>query len=357
MQKKGYLVRVVVVGILIALQVIVSRFLSIQTPFLKIGFGFLPMAVAAILYGPVYAGVAWGLSDFIGATLFPFGPYFFGFTASAILNGVIFGVFIYKNHTKVWRIAAAIAISSAIVSLGLDTVWLTTLYATPFEIVIGERLLRCAVMVPVEFILIFLAGNRFSSFFYRNSTPALQKGRLRREAAFYYNGDFLKERRQISEKIVSQLTGLSEYKTAKTVFCYVGKPTEIDTTIFIERAFGDGKTVAVPLCEDKMSMTARVIGSFDQLTEGRFGVREPKFDRPVVPKEQIDFAVIPSLYGDALGHRVGFGGGYYDRYLEKSGMRKVILCPDAMFKRRLPVFPFDLKADMVVSENNIRRAR
>lgn len=342
---------------MIALQVIISRFLSIQTELLKIGFGFLPMAIVAMLYGPVYSGIAWGLSDFIGAILFPFGPYFFGFTFSAILNGVIFGLFLYKNHTKIWRIVAAILISSVVVSLGLDTIWLMTLYGTPFEAVIIQRLIKCAIMIPIEFILIFLAGNRFSSFIYRNSTPALQKQQLRRRAASYYNGDFLKERNRISEAIAAQLESLPEYGSAKTIFCYVGKPTEIDTSIIIEQALGDGKAVSVPLCEDKSNMTARSIDSLDQLREGHFGVQEPGRDRPIVSKEEIDLAIIPSLYCDFSGRRVGFGGGYYDRYMEKTAMKKAILCPASMLEKRIPAFPFDIRADVVVSENGISRVK
>lgn len=63
------------VAALIAIEIVLSRFCSIATPIVKIGFGFVPVAVCAMLYGPVWAGAAGGLGDFIGAILFPIGGY------------------------------------------------------------------------------------------------------------------------------------------------------------------------------------------------------------------------------------------------------------------------------------------
>lgn len=80
MYKKVNIKILVSVSALIALEVILSRFLSIATPVVKIGFGFVPIAVCAMLYGPIWAGAAGALADFLGATLFPIGAYFPGFT-------------------------------------------------------------------------------------------------------------------------------------------------------------------------------------------------------------------------------------------------------------------------------------
>ena len=72
------------VAALIAIEIVLSRFCSIATPIVKIGFGFVPIAVCGMLYGPVWAGVAGGAADLLGAVLFPIGAYFPGFTLSAV---------------------------------------------------------------------------------------------------------------------------------------------------------------------------------------------------------------------------------------------------------------------------------
>ena len=79
-------------AMLIAVEVVLNRFLSINTMGLKIGFSFVPIVIAAMLFGGVRAGIIYALADLIGALLFPIGPYFPGFTVSAFLMGLIYGL-------------------------------------------------------------------------------------------------------------------------------------------------------------------------------------------------------------------------------------------------------------------------
>jgi ECF transporter S component (folate family) len=144
------------VSLLIALEIVLSRFLSIATPIVKIGFGFVPIAVCAMLYGPVLAGAAGGLADFIGAILFPIGPYFPGFTLSAALTGAVFGVFLYRRENK-WRyLAAAVCINCLVISLGLSTFWIHALYGTPLDKLIPARALQNLIMIPIQFTVLRL---------------------------------------------------------------------------------------------------------------------------------------------------------------------------------------------------------
>ncbi len=336
---------------MIALQIVLSRFLSITTPLIKMGFGFLPIAIVAMLYGPVYSGVAWGISDLIGALMFPVGPFFYGFTISAAINGLIYGLYIYKNHSKIWRIVAAVLTASVLVSLGVDTVWLTMLTGNPPMTVFLSRLLKTGIMAPVQIVTITLIGKRFQEFIYRNSTLALEKGKLRNRALGYFSGAFRNDRVSISESVAKNLFALPDYQKAKTIFCYVGKETEVDTARIIERALSDQKRVAIPLCAAKGIMTAREIKSLDGLEKGKFGVLEPPVDAPLVLPEEIDIALIPALISDAKGRRIGYGGGYYDRYLEKqAGIEKLVLCPSAMVEEKVPSAGFDLRADILITE-------
>ena len=90
-------------GLLIALQVILTRFMSIHTPIVRIGFGFLPLAMTSILYGPWVGGITAVIADLIGFTLFPTGTYFPGFTLTAFLTGFTYGILFHnkpKSHKR-----------------------------------------------------------------------------------------------------------------------------------------------------------------------------------------------------------------------------------------------------------------
>ena len=347
--------RLTVTGMMIALEIVLSRYASISFPTFKIGFYFLPMTIVAILYGPIYSSIAWGLTDIIGAMLFPTGSFFFGFTISAVLNGLIFGIFLYKNHTKIQRVLLAVGIASTLISVGCDTVWLIMYFAIisvnklPIAI-LTDRIIRSAVMIPVEVVTIAATGKLLSDFLYRNSTVYYEKKELRREAQSYYKGEFAKERDSISDNILEQLIELDDYKSAEKIFCYIGRDNEVNTSKIIARALSDGKTVAVPLCSQKGVMTARVISDLNDLTIGKFGILEPNEESSIIPRDDIQLAVIPTLLSDKKGRRVGFGGGYYDRYLFKSQMVKIILCPAKMVKNKLPSTSFDVRGDLVLYE-------
>ena len=144
------------VALLIAVEVVLSRFCSIQTPLVKIGFGFVPIAVCGMLFGPVWAGVAGGVADLIGATLFPFGAYFPGFTVSAALTGVIFGLCLHGRRTDWRHVAAAALANGLLVSVGLNAVWLNILYGNPYTVILPARVAQNCLLVPVQFAVIRL---------------------------------------------------------------------------------------------------------------------------------------------------------------------------------------------------------
>jgi len=85
---------------LLVLLIVLSRFLSIETQFLVLGFSFILIMLSAVWLGPKYSLVIAGLGDLIGAILFPFGAYFPGFTLSAIISGFIYGIFLYDKNNN-----------------------------------------------------------------------------------------------------------------------------------------------------------------------------------------------------------------------------------------------------------------
>lgn len=146
---------VVTLGLLTALGIVLSRFCSISTWNLKIGFSFVPVAMAAVLYGPLAAGTVAALGDFLGATLFPIGPYFPGFTLTAFLIGAVLGLFLHKKQTAP-RILGAVAVNQLVLSLFLNTLWISILYSSPYGPLFLTRIGQSAVLAPIQFVVIGL---------------------------------------------------------------------------------------------------------------------------------------------------------------------------------------------------------
>lgn len=141
------------VSMLTAVEVVLSRFCSVSTQFGKLGFSFAPLAVCGMLFGPWWGCLAGGLSDVIGAVLFPIGPYFPGFTVSNALTGLVFGLFLPRHGG--WRgIIPAAAVNNLVISLLLSTWWLHLLYGSPYLGLLPQRLVQAAVMTVLECVVI-----------------------------------------------------------------------------------------------------------------------------------------------------------------------------------------------------------
>lgn len=159
--KKSNARMVAYLGVLTAAEIVLSRFLSINAWNLKIGFSFVPVMIAAILFGPLPAGIVAAMGDFLGAVLFPIGPYFPGFTFTAFLTGLVFGFFLHEKQTPM-RILAAVAINQLVLSLLLNSFWISILYGSPFIPLLTTRLFQCAVLAPVQFFVTLLVSRVFS---------------------------------------------------------------------------------------------------------------------------------------------------------------------------------------------------
>lgn len=142
-------------ALLTALEIVLSRFLSISAWNTKIGFAFVPVVLAAMLLGPLNAGIVAALADFLGALLFPVGPYFPGFTLTAFLMGLTYGLLLYREQSFL-RILAAVAAHQLLLSLLLNTLWISLLYGSPFGPLLLSRLPQCAILTAVQLVVIRL---------------------------------------------------------------------------------------------------------------------------------------------------------------------------------------------------------
>ncbi len=160
---------------------------------------------------------------------------------------------------------------------------------------------------------------------------------------------------ELDKKLTAQFLSLEEYKNCKTLFAFVSTPIEVDTSKIIETALKDGKHLAVPKCIDKTGlMDFYYINSTDCLKKGAFSIMEP--DETLCEKVT-DFSdglcLVPGLCFDYQGYRLGFGKGYYDRFLEKFGGISVGICYSRCIEKELPKGIFDKNADILVTDKFI----
>lgn len=157
--------------------------------------------------------------------------------------------------------------------------------------------------------------------------------------------------READEAICRCLLQSELYQKARTILCYVGTAAEINTMSLLHAALRDGKILALPLCsEEKGVMEARQIAGLGDLVSGRFGILAPKLQCPLVAPEDIDLVVVPCATGDAQGRRLGYGGGYYDRYLPRVSCPTMLLCRRHLLTDEIPLEEHDLRMDYLVTE-------
>ena len=160
-------------------------------------------------------------------------------------------------------------------------------------------------------------------------------------------------RRESDQAIAAHLTAMPEYQAAGTIFCFVGTPHEIDTRPILENALAAGKRLCVPLCTGPGMMELRQTTTLSQLTPGAYGIPEPPEDAPTVSVDETDFAILPCLTCNHLGHRLGQGQGYYDRFLAHYRSGAVLLCREKLIREEIPLEPHDYPIPWVLTERGL----
>ncbi len=148
------------VAMLLAMSVVISFTASVRvTETIKIGLGYLITALLGMLYGPFTAALAAGAGDLIKYLLKPDGAYFFGFTLTAMLGGVVYGVFFYREKCTIPRAIASKATVSLLLNCLLNTVWVSWLYGMPFLGALGPRVIKNLMALPFEIVLLYIVLN------------------------------------------------------------------------------------------------------------------------------------------------------------------------------------------------------
>lgn len=146
--------------------------------------------------------------------------------------------------------------------------------------------------------------------------------------------------------LTEQFCSHSLYKEAKTIFAYLSYNQEVRTDPLIRRAWADGKSVAVPkIINDEMVFLRLAEG--DPIAEGYKGIPEPVKEIPL--HDPTALVLLPGLAFDPQGHRLGYGGGFYDRFLSAEPHPTIALCFDFQMYDHLDTENHDIPADVVLS--------
>ena len=189
------------------------------------------------------------------------------------------------------------------------------------------------------------------------------KKKLRSEFKSVRRGFAAEEQLRRDRQILQRLLALPEYHKAPRVLSYVSTAIEVDTRSLIEQALRDGKKVAVPWCvPGKVDMKFFLIGGLDELEPGSFGVLEPV---PGKHRELLDvvseaemvnsLCVLPGLGFDLSGYRLGYGKGYYDRFLSGYCGTTAGVCYTACLRTLLPHGRYDRMMNILVTEKFVKR--
>lgn len=179
----------------------------------------------------------------------------------------------------------------------------------------------------------------------------MNKEQLRKEAKAILP-NLPSDKKAIIEKyLTEQLFQTKFWQKAKTIGVTMALEHEWDTQIIIKKAWEEGKIVAIPKCNPRnKQLTFFRFSKNDELEVGPFHIREPIYDenRRLEP-EEIELLIVPGLLFDIFGFRIGFGGGYYDRFLERFSNISVSIISTDQLHQRLPHEAYDLPVDILLT--------
>lgn len=171
--------------------------------------------------------------------------------------------------------------------------------------------------------------------------------------------EFKAKRKQIADKnsadvaITKAVIANEKFANADVVLTYVSFGDEVDTRRLIVYMLKNGKKVAVPYCQDNQ-MYFFTISSPSEIILGKDGIPtvDPIGKIPVKPTDRT-LCIVPALAFDKKGNRLGYGGGYYDRYLSQHKLNAIGLCYDNCITEEIPVNNLDMKIPLIITESNV----
>ena len=178
-----------------------------------------------------------------------------------------------------------------------------------------------------------------------------EKAALRRRILAQLAGLSPAERERSDAMLFERFLQLPQVQDSRRLLLFLGVPgREPDTARLLPRLLASGSQFALPRMLPEHGMEFRRYDPDRPLVQARFGIREPGEDCPLVPKDWGEVILVPGAAFDREGCRLGFGGGYYDRWLPGFPGFRVGLCREAALQDRLPREPHDCRVDRVLTE-------
>ncbi|MFV0519994.1 MAG: 5-formyltetrahydrofolate cyclo-ligase [Lachnospirales bacterium] len=163
------------------------------------------------------------------------------------------------------------------------------------------------------------------------------------------------EKNFLDDNLTDIFLNSSMYKLSKNILTYVSINFEVDTRKIIEQAFKDGKNVYVPYCtKEKCVMNFYKITSIDALKQTKFGTFEPVPDeQKLYVKEDSTICIVPGLVFDKNGYRIGYGGGYYDFYLNHNTILTIGLIYEKFLIDNILKDDYDERVNILLTNKKI----
>lgn len=182
-------------------------------------------------------------------------------------------------------------------------------------------------------------------------TMAEEKKNLRQKVCKELAALTAEELRRSDDALFARFLALPQVREAKTIFAFWGIPgKEPETGRLVETLTAQGKRVGLPRMLPEHQMEVRQYDPAIPMKSVAFGIREPSTDCPLIPREEIDLILVPAVCYDRQGYRLGFGGGYYDRWLEHFDGFRVGLCRQAVLREKVPTEAHDSRVDLLLTE-------
>ena len=166
-----------------------------------------------------------------------------------------------------------------------------------------------------------------------------------------------KEKKAAADSAICQrIAATVSFRFADTIMLYSALPSEIDLTELAKLAISHGKRVAFPRCiPDTPLMNFHLVSDLSTLQKGSFSIMEPPKDSEIWTPTDADKAlcIIPAVIYDTAGHRVGYGKGYYDRYLSDKNVQRIGVVYDDFILKNLPHGRYDMAVDLIITEKRL----
>ena len=153
-----------------------------------------------------------------------------------------------------------------------------------------------------------------------------------------------------AEKILSKVIKTKVISEAESIACYYSIGSEVQTVELITRLLEEKKSVSLPRISSN-AMSFRIIDDLSKLDKGEFDIPEPKDNAPI--QEKHDVILVPCVGLDGEGNRIGYGQGFYDKYLEGNNAIKIALSYSKQIVKSIPVTDEDIKMDWIITEKDV----